>query len=108
MGNWWRGYAYAPTRWVAGVAGGVGLGLAGAGMAAAGPWQGGQREAERAWGRAQSTKLQVAGVKPKAAGPQWHAAADVLPPAAGTGTAPLEVRHRWRKRNRIAEISVPA
>lgn len=55
MGSRWargaRAYALAPVRGVAVVAGGVGLVLAVGGIAVAGPWQGGQRSAERSAAR---------------------------------------------------------
>ncbi|WP_370132747.1 D-alanyl-D-alanine carboxypeptidase/D-alanyl-D-alanine-endopeptidase [Streptacidiphilus sp. EB103A] len=55
MGSWWgtaaRNYAQAPTRTVAAVSGAVGLALAAGGVAAAGPWHGGQRTSEWEWAR---------------------------------------------------------
>lgn len=55
MGSWWgtaaRNYALAPTRTVAAVSGAVGLALAAGGIAAAGPWHGGQRSSEWEWAR---------------------------------------------------------
>ena len=91
-----RGYALAPVRTVALVAGGVGLALAAGSIAAAGPWQGGQRTAE-----ARQVKPQVkvvVRVKPRPVPPPvWIAPQDVLqstdvtpvtsvPPVAAGGT----------------------
>ncbi|MEY9962040.1 D-alanyl-D-alanine carboxypeptidase/D-alanyl-D-alanine-endopeptidase (penicillin-binding protein 4) [Streptacidiphilus sp. MAP12-16] len=85
-----RAYALAPVRGVALVAGGVGLALAAGSIAVAGPWQGGQRVAERK--RTQVTHVAQADgrvtVRPRPVPvPQWHPAQDVLLPATGTGTA---------------------
>jgi D-alanyl-D-alanine carboxypeptidase/D-alanyl-D-alanine-endopeptidase (penicillin-binding protein 4) len=86
-----RRYAYAPTRWVVGVAAGSGLVLAVAGVAAAGPWQGGQRASERALAvghpvAAPHRPGPVAAPVPD--GPAWHDAADVLAPAGASGSVP--------------------
>ncbi|MEY9874029.1 D-alanyl-D-alanine carboxypeptidase/D-alanyl-D-alanine-endopeptidase (penicillin-binding protein 4) [Streptacidiphilus sp. MAP12-33] len=87
-----RAYAYAPTRWVVGVAAGSGLVLAVASIAATGPWQGGQRTRDAALAARGNA---VAGTghhakppEPKPAGPAWHNAADVLAPAGAAGTLP--------------------
>lgn len=100
MGSRWergaRAYALAPVRGVALVAGGVGLVLAAGGIAAAGPWQGGQRSAEREAGNAQLSAGRTALVtvlpRPVQA-PRWQPAQDVLaavdgPPVAGTPGTP--------------------
>ncbi|WP_160311635.1 D-alanyl-D-alanine carboxypeptidase/D-alanyl-D-alanine endopeptidase [Streptacidiphilus melanogenes] len=86
-----RRYAYAPTRWVVGVAAGSGLVLAVVSIAAAGPWQGGQRVSERALATGRPVAAAHPGGRPSApkpAGPAWHDAADVLAPAGGSGTLP--------------------
>ena len=99
MGNtWWeraaRGYLLAPTRTVALVAGGLGLALAATSVAAAGPWQGGERVAELRprpaapdQDAAHSSKPQVMAVP----APSWQPAPDVLLPAAGSTDAAAPV-----------------
>ncbi|WP_370099320.1 D-alanyl-D-alanine carboxypeptidase/D-alanyl-D-alanine-endopeptidase [Streptacidiphilus sp. MAP12-20] len=85
------GYAYAPTRWVAGVAAGTGLVLAVAAIAATGPWQGGQRVSDRAFAAGQTgvaTHHGVASGPPRPAGPAWHPPAMVLAPAGVSATVP--------------------
>jgi serine-type D-Ala-D-Ala carboxypeptidase/endopeptidase (penicillin-binding protein 4) len=93
-----RGYALAPVRTVALVAGGVGLALAAGGIAAAGPWQGGQRTAEDQ--RMKPQVRVVVAVKPRPVPPPtWIPPQDVLqsadvttdtpvPPVTSTPTAP--------------------
>ncbi|WP_051942762.1 D-alanyl-D-alanine carboxypeptidase/D-alanyl-D-alanine endopeptidase [Streptacidiphilus rugosus] len=87
-----RRYAYAPTRWVAGIAAGTGLVLAVVSIAVAGPWQGGQRTSERALaagrGHVAGHPGGAAGSPAKPAGPSWQAPAAVLTPAGVTATAP--------------------
>ncbi|QMU74897.1 D-alanyl-D-alanine carboxypeptidase/D-alanyl-D-alanine-endopeptidase [Streptacidiphilus sp. PB12-B1b] len=98
--TWWgraaRGYALAPTRTVVLVAGGLGLALAASSIAAAGPWQGGQRTAERRPGRtagspgqdaARASKPQLRAVP----APSWQPVPQVLAPAVGAvdAAAPL-------------------
>ena len=94
--TWWgravRGYALAPVRTVALSAGGAGLALAVVAVAAAGPWQGGQRVAER--DRSQGPPAAVRPVRPKIMAlpaPSWQPAGQVLLPAAGAtdAAAPL-------------------
>ncbi|MHA6762258.1 D-alanyl-D-alanine carboxypeptidase/D-alanyl-D-alanine endopeptidase [Streptacidiphilus sp. PAMC 29251] len=83
MGSWWgraaRAYALAPVRGVAVVAGGVGLALAAGGIAVAGPWQGGQRTAERTAGKSLLSEVRTIRPWPVPA-PLWHPAQDVLQP----------------------------
>ena len=87
MGSWWgsaaRGYALAPTRTVAVVSGVLGLALAAGGIAAAGPWHGGQRAAE--WERAQGAVVYhgwYAQIRPRPVPqPSWVAPQAVLGPA---------------------------
>ncbi|WP_152648645.1 D-alanyl-D-alanine carboxypeptidase/D-alanyl-D-alanine endopeptidase [Streptacidiphilus anmyonensis] len=86
-----RRYAYAPTRWVVGVAAGSGLVLAVVSIAVAGPWQGGQRVSERALAAGRPSVAAHPGGRPtapKPVGPAWHDAADVLAPASASGTLP--------------------
>ncbi|WP_052442628.1 D-alanyl-D-alanine carboxypeptidase/D-alanyl-D-alanine endopeptidase [Streptacidiphilus neutrinimicus] len=86
-----RRYAYAPTRWVVGVAAGSGLVLVVVSIAVAGPWQGGQRVGDRALAEGRPSAAARHGGRPgtpKPAGPAWHDAADVLAPASGSGTLP--------------------
>ncbi|QMU67440.1 D-alanyl-D-alanine carboxypeptidase/D-alanyl-D-alanine-endopeptidase [Streptacidiphilus sp. P02-A3a] len=99
MGSrWWvraaRGYALASTRTVVLAAGGIGLVLAATSIAATGPWQDGQRVAQRRLGQTARTT----GKPPKprlmaVPAPSWQPAQDVLRPAVGaTGAAaPLPV-----------------
>lgn len=92
MGSRWgsavRGYALAPVGGVAAVAGGVGLVLAVGSIAVAGPWQGGQRVAERQ----RSTSVLVDGrvvVRPHPVpSPLWRPAAEVLQPVDAASNAP--------------------
>ena len=82
MGSWWeraaRSYALAPVRGVALTAGGVGLALAVGTVAAAGPWQGGQRTAEADRVNSQ-LRLVVTTVRPRPVPPpKWLPAPDVL------------------------------
>jgi D-alanyl-D-alanine carboxypeptidase/D-alanyl-D-alanine-endopeptidase (penicillin-binding protein 4) len=86
-----RRYAYAPTRWVVGVAAGSGLVLAVAGIAAAGPWQGGQRVSEHALAVGHpvaAAHRPGPSPAPTPDRPAWHEAADVLAPAGASGTLP--------------------
>ncbi|RAG87672.1 D-alanyl-D-alanine carboxypeptidase/D-alanyl-D-alanine-endopeptidase [Streptacidiphilus pinicola] len=86
-----RRYAYAPTRWVVGVAAGSGLVLAVVSIAAAGPWQGGQRASDAALAAGHPVAAAHHPGHPPAprpAGPAWHDAADVLAPAGAAGTLP--------------------
>lgn len=91
-----RRYAAVPARQVAVAATGTGLVLALLAVLATGPWQGGQRGAERALAAAAHGIRPGHPVAPRpvAAVPQWHPAQDVLAPAgqpaadpAGTGFA---------------------
>lgn len=86
-----RQYAYAPTRRVVGVAAGSGLVLAVVSIAAAGPWQGGQRAADAALAAGRPVAAAHHPGRPAAPSsdePVWHQAADVLAPAGGTGMPP--------------------
>jgi D-alanyl-D-alanine carboxypeptidase/D-alanyl-D-alanine-endopeptidase (penicillin-binding protein 4) len=82
MGSWWQGtaraYALAPVHGVAAVAGSLGLVLAVSSIGVAGPWQGGQRAAERH----RTTNVLVDGrvvLRPRPVpAPLWRPAADVL------------------------------
>ncbi|MFC5911535.1 D-alanyl-D-alanine carboxypeptidase, partial [Streptacidiphilus monticola] len=90
VARWGRAYAQAPTRWVAGVAGAVGLALAAGSIAAAGPWDGGQRHAERLRARADAHRIAAAQggkSKPLPEQPSWRQPAPVLVAATG-GAAP--------------------
>jgi serine-type D-Ala-D-Ala carboxypeptidase/endopeptidase (penicillin-binding protein 4) len=102
MGSqWWvraaRGYALASTRTVVLAAGGLGLALAATSVAVTGPWQGGQRVAQRRLAQA----LAAAHAPRPAPGPRvlalpapsWQPAQDVLQPAVGAtdAAAPLPV-----------------
>ena len=112
MGSrWWgrveragRGYALASTRTVAVTAGGLGLVLAGTCIAVAGPWQGGDRTAERRLQQAGADARRSAAARASAEAeararpkvmadppPTWRPAQDVLLPASGTvdAAAPL-------------------
>ncbi|MEY9939166.1 D-alanyl-D-alanine carboxypeptidase/D-alanyl-D-alanine-endopeptidase (penicillin-binding protein 4) [Streptacidiphilus sp. MAP5-52] len=85
-----RRYAYAPTRQVAGIAGGTGLVLALVLITVTGPWAGGQRVSEQALGGATGGASGGAHGVPKPAGPSWQQAAAVLAPVGATvGTAGL-------------------
>lgn len=115
MGSrWWvraaRGYALAPTRTVVLAAAGVGLALAATSIAATGPWQGGQRVAQR---RSAQT-ARTAGKTPKPQlmalpAPSWQPAQDVLLPAVGAtdGAAPLPAQSALAA-ELGADLSVPA
>ena len=97
MGSrWWvraaRGYALASTRTVVLTASGVGLVLAATSIAATGPWQGGQRVAQRRLG--QTVRTTENAPKPQVMAlpaPNWQPAQDVLTPAVGAtdSAAPL-------------------
>ena len=106
MGSeWWahaaRGYALASTRTVVLAAGGLGLVLAATSIAATGPWQGGQRVAQRRLAQALHTGQASADAarpapKPRVMAlpePDWQPAQDVLQPAVGStdAAAPLPV-----------------
>ena len=90
-----RGYALASTRTVVLTAGGLGLALAATSIAATGPWQGGQRVAQRRLGQV----LQALHAAPEPRlmalpAPSWAPAQDVLQPAVGAtdAAAPLPER----------------
>ncbi|MEZ0091422.1 D-alanyl-D-alanine carboxypeptidase/D-alanyl-D-alanine-endopeptidase [Streptacidiphilus sp. EB129] len=93
-GDLLRRFALAPVRGVALVAGGLGLALAAGSVAAAGPWQGGQRVEQRGsahrTGAARAAAAASAQVRPVPP-PSWQPAQDVLLPAASAvgSTAPL-------------------
>ncbi|WP_042411300.1 D-alanyl-D-alanine carboxypeptidase/D-alanyl-D-alanine endopeptidase [Streptacidiphilus carbonis] len=91
MGSWWgaaaRGYALAPTRTVAVVSGALGLALAAGGIAAAGPWAGGQRVAEHDRGLRADRSAGAVMVRPRPVpAPSWVAPPAVLKPAAAGGS----------------------
>ena len=96
-----RGYALASTRTVVLVAGGLGLVLAATSIAATGPWQGGQRVAQRRLAQAlhaaqTARSAPLPAPKPRVMAlpaPSWQPAQDVLRPAVGSTdtAAPLPV-----------------
>jgi D-alanyl-D-alanine carboxypeptidase/D-alanyl-D-alanine-endopeptidase (penicillin-binding protein 4) len=87
-----RRYALAPVRTVALTAGGLGLALAVAGAAAAGPWQGGVRVAEIGLRHAAADAKARTAPRPRTEvladpPPVWRPAQDVLLPASGAADA---------------------